>query len=262
MLSCILEKIVVNKKKEIAYRKVKLPLDELKLRLEKVEPPRNFKGSVFCKKGISIIAEIKRFSPSAGVIRENLDPSTFAKIYEENGASAISVLTDKKFFGGSFDDLRKVKKASNLPILAKEFILDEYQIYEARAWGADAVLLIARILENEKLHKFCHIAQNLNLSCIVEIHSQEEVKLIQHLPPWVIIGINNRDLSKFEVDLTTTERILSYLPKGRQIISESGIRNISDMKRLKKLGITRFLMGEAILKSKSPAGKLRELLNG
>jgi len=257
-----LTKIVTFKKEEVARKKGKLPLNDLKIKLRKADPPRDFKKSVFARKGVSIIAEIKRFSPSGGILRRDLDPSKLARLYQENGASAISVLLDEKFFGGSLEDLKKVREATSLPILAKEFILDEYQIYEARLGGADAVLLIVKILEEERLLHFCEVAQDLNLACIVEVHSPEEVRKLFSLPSSVIVGINNRNLKNFQVDLSTTRLILNLLPPGRLIISESGIKDIQDIRRLKNIGVSAFLVGEAILRSEDPAEKLRELSHG
>lgn len=258
----ILDEIIAVKSREVAEKKIKLPLNKLKIRLKGTEPPRDFKRGVFKQKGASIIAEIKRFSPSAGVLKSGLDPFKLARLYQQNGASAISVLLDGRFFGGSLEDLKKVRKATSLPILAKEFILDEYQIYEARLGGADAVLLIARILEEEKLLHLCKVAQDLNLACIVEVHSPEEVKKLLSLPSWVIVGINNRNLRNFKVDLSTTRLILSLIPPGRLVISESGIKNVQDIKRLKNIGISAFLIGEAILRSDNPGEKLREFCYG
>jgi len=262
MFRNILDEIIAVKRKEIAEKKIKLSLEKLIKRLKKVGPPRDFKKSVFNRKGVSIIAEIKRFSPSAGALRDSIDPFKLARLYQENGASAISVLLDKRFFGGSLEDLEKVRKATFLPVLAKEFIIDEYQIYEARLKGADAILLIARILDEEKLLHFSKIIQDLNLACIVEIHSPEEVKKLFSLPSSVIIGINNRNLKNFKVDLSTTKLILNLIPPDRMIISESGIKEVQDIKKLRNAGISVFLIGEAILRSEDPAKKLRELCYG
>lgn len=258
----ILTKIVAFKREEIARKKRKLSLDDLKIKLREIDPPRDFKKSVFGGKGVSIIAEIKRFSPSGGIIKRNLDPSKLAKLYQENGASAISVLLDGRFFGGSLEDLKRAREATSLPILAKEFILDEYQLYEVRWGGADAVLLIVKILEEEKLLRFCRVAQDLNLACLVEVHSPQEVRKLSSLPPWIIVGINNRNLKNFQVDLSITRQILNLLPRGKLVISESGIRDVREIRKLKEAGVSAFLVGEAILRSKDPAKKLRELSRG
>jgi len=258
----ILNKIVADKKKEVERKKQVFPLDKLKIKLNEVPAPRDFKKSVFSKKGPSIIAEIKRFSPSAGTLRDSLNPVKLARLYEKSGASAISVLVDKKFFGGSLKDLSEVKKEVSLPVLAKEFILDEYQIYEARVHGADAILLIARPLEKEKLFKLYRLAEDLKMSCIVEVHSPEDIEKAAHLLSSVIVGINNRNLENFQVDLTTTERILNLIPSSHLVISESGIKSSEDMKWLRERGVSAFLVGEAILRSSDPGKKLQELLCG
>lgn len=262
MCANMLGKIITFKTEEIARKKKKLPLNDLRKRLKEVDSPRSFKKSVFAQKDVSIIAEIKRFSPSRGVLRRDLDPFKLAKLYQENGARAISVLLDQRFFGARPEDLKKVRQASSLPILAKEFILDEYQIYEARWRGADAILLIVRILERERLLHFCNLAQELNLACIAEVHSPQEIKRLLSLPSSVIVGINNRNLKDFQVDLSTTGQILNLLPPERLVISESGIRDIQDIKRLREIGVSAFLVGEVLLRSEDPAGKLRELCYG
>lgn len=262
MPQSILNRIVASKKGEVARKKKILPLDKLKMRLDKVAPPRDFKASVFFKQGVSIIAEIKRFSPSRGVLIDNLNPSQLARLYKENGASAVSVLIDHRFFAGSLEDLGEVKKATSLPVLAKEFILDEYQVYEARLHGADAILLIADLLGGEELLKFHQLAQSLGMSCIIEVHSTQSTGKIPPSFSSLIVGINNRNLKNFQVDLATTERILDLIPPSSFIISESGIRGPEDIKMLKEKGVGAFLVGEAILRSSNPARELRELCNG
>jgi len=262
MFALFLEKILNAKKKEVERKKSNLSLDKLKEKLRKVPPPRNFKKSVFCRKGPSIIAEIKRFSPSAGILREDLDLSYFARVYEKNGASAISVLIDGKFFGGNLKDLSEVRKASSLPVLAKEFIIDEYQIFEARLYGADAVLLIARVLDKKKLSRLYQLAKGLKISPVIEVHSPEDVEKISHLSSPLIIGINNRDLESFEVNLDVTEKILPLLSRSHLVISESGIKTSADIRVLREKGIRAFLVGEAILRSSNPASKLRQLCHG
>ena len=258
----ILEKILFAKKKEVARKKLQLPLKTLQSQLSEIELPRDFRSSISNKEKINIIAEIKRRSPSAGILRRDLDPVQLAKLYEESGASAISVLIDKDFFGGSLEDLINVKKSTSLPLLAKEFILDEYQIFEARMGGADAILLIVRILKKEKLLHLYQVAHSLNLSCIVEIHSPQEIQKLNHLPPSIIVGINNRNLRNFKVDLTITERVLSLLPQGKLVISESGIKNARDIKMLRKIGVSAFLIGESILRSENSAYMLKKLCYG
>jgi len=255
----ILDKIVDNKLKEIAQRKKEVPLVALKSRIATLAPTRDFKKAISSSAKINIIAEIKKSSPSAGLIREYFDPAKLATIYENNGASAISVLIDKKFFSGDPKNLTKVRKASSLPILAKEFIIDEYQIYEARVLGADAILLITRILDREDLRKYLDLASRLDLACLVEIHEEEEWKKIEDLPI-DIVGINNRNLTNFKVDLKLSFNLVKKLPSGKIVVSESGIDSRENIDRLREAGVRTFLIGETLLKSKDVGEKLRELL--
>jgi len=254
----VLKKIVNNKIREVEERKRKLSLEILRAKVRDLSS-RNFRKSLSSLRKINIIAEIKRFSPSAGIILRDLDCSRLAKIYQKNGAAAISVLIDKKFFGGGLSELARVRKVTPLPILAKEFILDEYQIYEAKLLGADAILLIACVLSKRKLREFLNLALRLNLDCIVEIHKEEELDKIKSLP-FDIIGINNRDLQTFKVDLRTTFDLIRKIPPDKLIISESGIRNREDIHRLKEEGVGAFLIGESLLKSKNIGKTLREFL--
>jgi len=250
---------VDNKLKEIAQRKKEVPLVALKSRIATLAPTRDFKKAISSSAKINIIAEIKKSSPSAGLIREYFDPAKLATIYENNGASAISVLIDKKFFSGDPKNLTKVRKASSLPILAKEFIIDEYQIYEARVLGADAILLITRILDREDLRKYLDLASRLDLACLVEIHEEEEWKKIEDLPI-DIVGINNRNLTNFKVDLKLSFNLVKKLPSGKIVVSESGIDSRENIDRLREAGVRTFLIGETLLKSKDVGEKLRELL--
>jgi len=264
MPQTFLEKVLKVKRKEVERKKEILPLERLKKRIKKAPSVRDFKKSVFCRTDdkVSIIAEIKRFSPSGGVLREKLSSSLMAKTYQENGASAISVLIDKNFFGGGLKDLIRVKKSSSLPVLAKEFIIDEYQIFEARICGADCILLIARILDKKKLSYFYNLAKELGMSCIVEVHSEKDVEKISFLPSFSIVGINTRDLDSLKVDLTFAEKLLNFLSPSYLIIGESGIKDLKDIRYLKKKGIRAFLIGEAILRSSNPGLKLMELCSG
>ncbi len=255
----ILDEIVNNKVKEVARRKKKLPLAVLKSKLAASTPTRDFRKAISSPTKINIIAEIKRASPSAGVIIKNFSLEELARIYEKNGASALSILTDQKFFKGELKDLEKARKASSLPILAKEFIVDEYQIYEARIRGADAMLLIARILDREKLKKYLDLASRLGLDCLVEIHSEEEWQKIKDLPV-DIVGINNRNLENFKIDLKMSFNLIKKIPLDKIVVSESGINNGEDIYRLQDAGVDAFLIGEALLKSKNVGEQLRKLL--
>ncbi len=254
----ILDEIVNNKLKEVARRKKEVPLAALKSKLAASTPTRNFRKAISSATKINIIAEIKRASPSAGVIIKNFSLEELARIYEKNGASALSILTDQKFFKGELKDLEKARKASSLPILAKEFIVDEYQIYEARTGGADALLLIARILDREKLKEYLDLAWQMDLDCLVEIHAEEEWQKIKDLP-FNIIGINNRNLENLKVDLKMSFNLIKKIPLDRVVVSESGINNKKDIYRLQEAGVDAFLIGEALLKSKNVGEKLREL---
>ena len=255
----ILDRIVDNKLREVAERKKEVPLEVLKSKVAALASSRNFKKAISSPGKINIITEIKKSSPSAGVIIKDFTTGELARMYEENGASALSILTDHKFFAGRLEDLTEARKVSSLPILAKEFIVDEYQIYEARIRGADALLLIARILNREKLKKYLDLASWLDLECLVEIHNEEEWEEIKDLS-FNIVGINNRNLANLKVNLETSFNLVKKIPSDKIIVSESGINNRKDIYRLRKAGVDAFLIGEALLKSKNVGGKLRELL--
>ena len=255
----ILDEILNNKLREVAGRKKKVPLSVLKSKVTTSTPSRDFRKAISSPRKINIIAEIKRASPSAGVIIKNFSLEELARIYEKNGASALSILTDQKFFRGELKDLEKARKASSLPILAKEFIVDEYQIYEAKTRGADALLLIARILDKEELKKYLDLASRLDLDCLVEIHTEEEWQKIKDLP-FDIIGINNRNLENFKVDLKMSFNLIKKIPLDKIVVSESGINNGEDIHRLRQAGVDAFLIGEALLRSKNIGEELRELL--
>ena len=255
----LLSRILENKIREVAKRKRKIPLEVLKSRITNAAQANNFKESISCRGKTNIIAEIKQFSPSAGTLVKDFNAGKLARIYEEHGASAISILIDKTFFGGDLKDVVEVRKVSSLPILAKEFILDKYQIYEAKTLGADAVLLIASILEREKLKSYLDLAQELDMYCLMEIHREDDWQKIKDLPV-DIIGINNRDLQTFKVDLGVTFDLMQKIPSHKVVVSESGIKNEKDIERLKRLGVDAFLIGESLLRSKNVGKKLKELL--
>lgn len=242
-----LDKILQQKKLEIEKEKHELPPEVLKKNLGSFSR-RDFKEAVSRKNRVNIVAEIKRASPSRGlIISSDFHPDEIAKIYEKNGASAISVLTEKEFFKGEIDFISLVKSATNIPILRKDFIIDEYQIYQSRVYGADAILLIVRILSLQRLKDYLKLASDLSLDCLVEVHDERELEVAMDAEA-KIIGINNRDLDTFEVDLTTTLR-LAPLAKGRIVVSESGIKTRDDILRLKKVGVNAFLIGEALMKA-------------
>ena len=255
-----LEKILKLKREEVLNEQKKIPLDLIKKEITR----KNSTISLFenlKSDEISIIAELKKASPSLGIIRSNYVPEKIAKIYEENGASAISVLTEKKIFLGSNLHLESVKKMVNIPVLRKDFIISEYQIYQSKRIGADAILLIAACLEKHEIETFLKISDSINIECIVEVHNEEDVEKIRNLKI-DIIGINNRNLKTFEVNLETSFRLKKLLPPGILTVSESGISSIEDIRSLKNNGFNGVLIGEVFMKSNSPGAKLKEFLEG
>jgi indole-3-glycerol phosphate synthase len=255
----ILDEIITYKKEELERQKGERSLSDLKSRLPDLAPIRNFKEAISRPNRINIIAEIKKASPSAGVIRKEFDPVEIAGTYASSGASAISVLTDEKFFQGSVNFLSQIKAEVDLPLLRKDFVIDEYQIYQSRLKGADAILLIVSVLDREKLKEFIGLAHFLGLDCIVEIHNIDELNQALETDA-KIIGINNRDLRTFEVNLDTTLKLAKHIPQDRIIISESGIRSREDIVRLKEKGVSAFLIGEALIKEDNISQKLKKLL--
>ena len=254
-----LKKIVEKKKEEVKERKKVLSVREIEERISRVPPPRNFLEAISGHAPVAVIAEIKRASPSLGVIKDNVDPLQFARDYEKGGASAISVLTEPNFFKGDLSDLNLVKENSSLPLLQKDFIIDPFQVFEGRAAGADAVLLIAALLDREQLNDFVRLVGDLGLVPLVEIHGEDDLEKISTLS-LPLIGINNRDLKTFEVDLGTTLRLRREIPPGIKIISESGIKNSDDVRLLRESGVDGILVGEILMRSSDPASTIRELL--
>jgi len=221
-------------------------------------PIRNFKAALSSPDEVSLIAEIKFASPSAGVIRERVDPCTIGGWYAAAGARAISLVTDKRFFGGTLGDLLPLKKAVPIPVLRKDFILDEIQVEESFQYGADALLLIARCLSRKKLRRILDLCRDRGMAALTEVHSKPE--LFKALDSGAdIIGINNRDLRTFEVHLQTTLDLLSQIPKGTTVVSESGISSSEDIRLLKEKGVRAVLVGTAIMRSPDPLEKAREL---
>ena len=255
-----LEKVAAIKRKEVDRRKASVSLEEMKEMVSGLPSPRNLLESISKNGPMALIAEIKQASPSAGVIQERADIRTIAGAYQAAGACAISVLTEAHFFQGALSHLREVKEAVSLPVLQKDFVIDPFQIYEGRAAGADAVLLIAAMLSLAQLREFAELARNLGLVPLVEVHDEEDLKKIsgQDLP---LIGINNRNLKTLAVDLETTFRLLGRIRPGTVVISESGIRNREDVKRLQEVGVRGILVGEVLMRAPDPAAKIRELLD-
>jgi len=258
----ILDSIVAHKRKELAGWKAAVPQARLEEAAIQQAPPLDF-AAALRQPGVSLIAEIKRASPSRGVLRPELDPGQLAVTYVEGGAAAISVLTDERFFQGSLSDLAAVKNAlrqagREVPVLRKDFILDVYQIYQARVYGADAILLIVAILETEDLAELLALARELGMEALIEVHCEEELDRVLPLGP-SIIGVNNRDLHDFSVDLATTLRLQPYIPRSAILVSESGIHCRADVERLARAGVDAILVGEALVTAEDVAGKIREL---
>jgi indole-3-glycerol phosphate synthase len=254
----ILETIVENKKREIRRLKEECPLSVLKAPLEDSAPPRDFKKAL-TDRDCSIIAEVKKRSPSKGLIRKEFDPVGIASLYEQKGAAAISVLTDEQFFGGKVSYLTDIKKSVGIPVLRKDFIIDPYQIYETKSMGGDAVLLITRILDETMLIHLIKLAESLGISPLVEIHSRGDLdKAVAAGAD--IIGINNRNLQTFVTDFQNSLNLATFVPEDRVIVSESGIRTRNDIEILMKEGIHAFLVGEALMKAEDVGTKLEELL--
>jgi indole-3-glycerol phosphate synthase len=249
----ILDKIIKEKRKEIKKSKASLPLHSFKSKIKK--STKNFKKAI--SKRLSIIAEIKRASPSEGIIRKDFDVRKIAKIYESAGARAISVLTDEKFFKGELISIKKVKKVTSLPLLRKDFIISEYQLYESRFYGADAVLLIAALLSKEKINKFINIAKRYKMDCLVEVHTEKELKKVLKTKA-EIIGINNRNLDTLKVNLHTTIKLAKLIPGNKIIVGESGIKKRLDIKRVKDK-INAVLIGTTLMRAMNIKKKIREL---
>ena len=243
----ILQKIVENTRDNLKVKKTNLSLEEIKSSLAELSLPKsNFKTSI-SNKNEAIIAEIKKASPSAGVIAEDFNPVSKAKDYEAFGASALSILTEEDFFLGSNEYLKAVKKITSLPILRKDFIVDEYQIYESKLIGADCILLIASILSDQQLEEFVAIAKTLELDYLIEVHDENELKRAEHFED-ALIGVNNRNLKTFEVDLDNSVRLRKLFTKNNIFIAESGIKSKKDVDYLKSNSIKVFLIGESLMK--------------
>jgi len=253
----ILDTIVARKKEEVAALKARgLVAPELE-----IGPPRGFIRALTDFAGVAIIAEAKKSSPSKGVIRPDFDPVTIARSYQAGGAQALSVLTDVDFFQGSLAYLPAVRAAVNLPVLRKDFIIDPLQIREARAYGADAILLIAAILETAQIEDYQALASELGMDALVEVHDEAEVEKALAAGSR-LIGVNNRDLRDFSLDLNTTFRLQKLIPAAIPLVSESGIRDHQDMLRLAAHGVKAALVGETLMRAEDPAKALRLLVSG
>ena len=244
----ILQSIVTNTKAKLIHKKEELSLKQIKSSLEDLDLPRGrFKDNI-SNKDEAIIAEIKKASPSAGIIKEDFDPIKIAMEYESFGASALSILTEEDFFMGSIEYLKDVKKITSLPILRKDFMIDEYQIYESKLIGADCILLIASILTDQQIGDFITISKKLELDYLIEVHDENELHRVEHFED-AMIGVNNRNLKTFEVDLDNSVRLRNLFKQKNIFIAESGIQSREDISYLKKNNINVFLIGESLMRA-------------
>jgi len=258
----ILKTILDAKRDEVARRRADRSLTELKAIVADLPPTRDFAGELKTRAAATqdaVIAEVKRASPSAGIIRADFDPEAIARSYEAGGATCLSVLTDEGFFGGQTAFLVEARKACRLPVLRKDFIIDPWQVIETRAIGADALLLIVAALNDDQLAELAGLGRELGLSVLVEVHDEDEMTRALAVPG-DLVGINNRDLHRFKTDLDTTLKLAPMVPGDRLVISESGIHTTDDVQRLQEGGIGAFLIGEAFMRQPDPGQALIELV--
>lgn len=255
----VLDRIVERKRRDIEEAQRRRPGAQLREQLADAPPVRDFTGALCSAPDMALIAEIKKASPSAGLIREDFDPVRIAGIYERHGAGCISVLTDESFFQGHLDHLREVRRAVSVPLLRKDFILDRYQILEARVAGADCILLIAECLSEAQLNDLHAYAAELGMQTLIELYEPENLERVLSLQP-PLLGINNRNLRTFETDLEHVIRLAGRVPESCLLISESGLRNREDVLRLQRAGIRAVLVGETLLRSPDIGAKVEELL--
>jgi indole-3-glycerol phosphate synthase len=259
MPKTILDKILSTKKREVARHKKAVHLSSLLDNIARRKAPLAF-GEAIKSDGIKLIAEVKKASPSKGVLRPDFNPLSLAMTYAANGAAAVSVLTDAEYFQGDLKHLTTIRQAISLPLLRKDFIYEEYQVYESAAYGADALLLIAAILEPRQLEKLINVSRSLGLGCLVEVHYEDELKIALDAGA-DIIGINNRNLKTFEVDINTTRRLLPYIPENKIVVSESGISRREDIKKIETWGIDAVLVGEALVTAINIPKKMKDLMS-
>ena len=265
-MASILDKIIADKRAEVSYRKSKTSIEELQDRVHALPKCRNFYKAVTKpnSRGINVIAEIKKASPSAGVIRADFDPVAIAQTYKKCGADAISVLTDEKYFQGRLEYIDRIQQAVDLPILRKDFIIDLWQVYESRAASADAILLIAEVLKPGELMDLMIAAAELTLTVLLEVHRADTLLAFRSVigfpkKGYSVLGINNRDLDTMEVDLNTTSRLAGLLDNKDELVAESGIKTRADVEKLKKVGVKAILVGEVLCKSPDIEEKFKEL---
>ena len=259
----VLKKILARKKEEIAERSAKVSVQQLLDSAKDQSPVRGFVAAIerkLVQQQAAVIAEVKKASPSKGVIREHFEPAEIAKSYEKGGAACLSVLTDADFFQGHETFLKQARAATSLPVIRKDFIIDDYQIVEARAIGADCILLIVSALSRSQLHDLNQTALELGMDVLVEVHDRAELDLALELPN-KLIGINNRNLHTFETSLDTTFNLLPHIDSNRIVVSESGIHNIDDVKIMRGHDVNTFLVGEAFMRDEEPGRRLMEMFN-
>lgn len=255
----ILSKIINDKRKTIEKSRAKMPEQKLKELAGKIYLKSSFKRNIARAHHINLIAELKKATPQRGIIRGDFNPMKIALTYQAGGASALSVITDERFFEGHIKTLKDLKGKVTIPLLRKDFIIDEYQIYESLCYGADAILLIAQILTEEELANFYKLSKDLGMDVLMEVHNEEDVEKVLKTGA-SIIGINNRDLNTFRVDLATTQRLVRLIPENKVKVSESGIKTYEDVMFLKSLGINAVLIGEAFMLADDISAKMREVM--
>ena len=263
-MSDVLERILAHKREEIAQAKARIPLADMEREARRAPPCRGFERALRAKVSAgkpAVIAEVKRASPSRGMIRADFDPAAIARSYEANGAACLSVLTDAKFFSGSADDLRAARAACALPILRKDFMVDPYQVYEARAWGADCILLIVAALDDATMGGLEQAARGVGLDVLVECHDASELERALRLQTR-LVGVNNRDLRTFDTRLETTLDLVARIPEDRLLITESGIAEPADVARLSASGVSAYLVGSAFMASSDPGKELARVFFG
>ena len=262
-MSDVLRRILAAKHREVEEARGRLPQPEVERAARQAAPPRGFERSLRAKVAAglpAVIAEIKRASPSRGLIRADFEPARIAASYERHGAACLSVLTDREFFGGSADDLRGARAACSLPVLRKDFMVDPYQVYEARAWGADCILLIMDAEPDERLRELERIARGLGMDVLIECHDGPQLeRALGFSSP--LIGINNRDLRTFQTRLETTLSLLPRVPADRLLVTESGIGSPADVLRLREAGVSAYLVGSAFMAASEPGIELARVFS-
>ena len=258
----ILDEIAAYKREEVVASKSVVSLAEIEARAQLAEPPRGFLGALNKardERRFGLIAELKKASPSKGLIRADFDPPTLARAYERGGATCISVLTDGPSFQGSLEYLKQARSATNLPVLRKDFMIDPYQIVESRAWGADCILIIMAMLDDSAARSLLAVAKQWNMDALVEVHDRVELERALAIGA-EMVGINNRDLNSFETDLNVTLRLASHIPKGTLVVAESGIRTPEDLQRLAKVDVRAFLIGESLMRESDVASATSRMI--